>query len=274
MEIISLPNYRWFWFSLVAPIIMSCLAHQALSQVEPNTVAFTFRYYEVSTRLETGQALSMPNQYYAIRSDGSVSQGSLDERYGQRSISNKNKRTQVMIYDYRKLKSTLDFSYIPVSPQKEDTRADCNPNIGQPSRDLTYLGVDNVGDYLTYRYQELVTVPDGGKHEIIYWYSPALNCYPIQTVVHMYDSEGILTNENERKGKISLGEPEDSLFDIPDDYVEVQPSGILKASLLQMVGDREGTAAAEQYAIPSTMQQMLDMQDKRYEDARAKRLPQ
>lgn len=66
---------------------------------------------------------------------------------------------------------------------------------------------------------------DGATRIADRWESPALNCFPLREIITPPAKAGVKVPHNERQvTKVVAGEPDASLFGIPQDFVERSPS--------------------------------------------------
>jgi hypothetical protein len=261
---------KWISFGVLplGALVFGFLVHQSRSQMIHGSLPFTAHYSETSTNTLTGRVVQMPLLYMAVRSDGTTSSGSLNQRTGYRRIRSRQAKKEVTVNDFLKLKTTLDYGYIPFTPPRRTMPADCRPH----GSEFSSLGVEMIGDYRAYRYQFMTVLTDGSKREYTQWLAPDLGCWEIQQTTRGYDSRGVLDGLFEKKVvEITPGEPDDALFAVPDAYVEVKPSEREKALHLQNVTDREGSERATKREIPLSIETRWAQADERYEAVANKR---
>jgi hypothetical protein len=256
---------KWGFVGLVIVGLTYVFVHKTLSQDDQTRVPFIARYTETDTDPRTGRSAQRQQLFVAIRSDGSTSLGSFDQRYGWRRITNRAAKVQITVADNLKLKTTYDYSYIPFTSTHHVFPADCRPP------EHSSLGVEMVNGHEAYHYQAINVLSRGERIQSDVWLAPDLNCYELKHTVQRYNASDVLDNVFEKDvTELTLGEPPSTLFAIPEDYVEVKDSEREKASFLQNVADREGRDAAAQYVIPPGVQQYWEQLDKRYESVKAK----
>jgi hypothetical protein len=259
----KLTKLMTFMSGIFALALIGLFTFESMSQIrqQHTATAFTARYSETSTDTATERTAQRQHLYWAVRSDGSISAGSLDERYGQRSVLDYSKKLDVTLSDPLKLKTTRDYSYLDVPRKNTPKSPDC-----RPEGSVVSLGTDTIGSYKVYGFQKVNAQPGGAREEADQWLAPELDCWNIRYVVRRFDGNGHLTGLFERKtSAIVEGEPEEKLFEIPEGYSETKPSEMEKAVILQMVTDREGVSGASEHVIPSHLQFMWSEQDAHYD---------
>jgi len=270
MNIVRRRSAKWMYLGMlpIVALIVGFLAHQSRSQINQGSVPFTARYTETSTNTLTGRAVQMPLLYMAVRSDGTTSSGSLDQRVGYSRIRSRQEKREVTVNDFLKLKTTLDYWYILLTAPRRAMPSDCRPE----GSGVSSFGAEMIGNYAAYRYQRITVLRDGTKREFTQWLAPDLGCWEIQQTTHRYNSKGVLDGLFEKKvTEITPGEPNDALFAIPNDYVEVKTSERQKAVLLQNVTDREGSASASKHEIPLSVESQWKQADDHYDAVANKR---
>jgi hypothetical protein len=254
-----LRRHKWVaLFVLSSASIYAVFVHYTQSQVP---VTFTARYIESSTDVIRGRTAVKQPLYWAVRSDGATSGGWLDPKEGYRRITSPSARWEADLSDPLKLKTTLDYSYITLTVPRRSKPADCRPS----GPVVTLSGLEMIGDYRAYRYRLIMPRSGGEKEEADQWFAPDLNCWDIQLRARKYDVSGNLTGLFEKKvTELTLGEPDEALFAVPADYIEVAPSERSKRALLRSIYERGGSDAVARYAIPSSLQSMWKHLDERY----------
>ncbi len=119
-------------------------------------IAFTAYYTETSTDPTTGRSFQKQQLYWATRGDGTISFGWLDRQYGWRILRNPSSKTEVTVADPQKLKTTLDYSYIPLNIGRPRHPSDCRPDAG-----VSLMGMDTINDFEAYHYQRQTILRDG-----------------------------------------------------------------------------------------------------------------
>jgi hypothetical protein len=244
MKIIKSQDVKWLFWGLIPLIVMSSvfLIHQTRSQVVDDWVPFTAFYTETSQNVTTLKTLQIPQLYAAVRSDGSRSSGSLDLRLGYRKIKDRRENKDITISDFLKLKSTLDYSYIPISTPRRLITSDCRTAAGVGAQ---LIGYDTIAGYDAFHYQLSTVLSDKTKRELNQWLVPDLGCWEIRQLSRKLNTEGVLQGIFEKTiTKVIPGDPDISLFNIPADYKEVKSSDLERALHQQKVTDRDGVYGA------------------------------
>jgi hypothetical protein len=255
---------KWLAIVAVAAPAIYLLAYHSMSQVVEMQTPFTVSFAEISTNPVSGRTFQKPQLYFAARSDGSSVLGSSDLRNGWRRIRNPKEKFEVTVADSLKLKTTLDYSYLPIFSAKKSHAADCY------QKGAALIGIETVQGYRTYHYQRINALANRGKHQIDQWLAPDLNCYDIRTTGQRYNMDGIVDGVFEKRVlEILPGEPEVKLFAIPDDYAEVASSVREKAMTLRMISDREGADAAAKHIIPISVEKTWSRLDEHYDSVKS-----
>ena len=245
-------------FALALCVLVVFALNSTVRGQEPS-LPFTALYNETSTDPTTGHTAQKQNLYWALRSDGAISTGWLDDRHGQRNIRDIRGMRDVTLSDFHKLKTTVDFSNLGIAIPSRSKLSDCRPDAT-----VSFLGTGRVEGYDTFRYQRITPLGDG-RVEATEWYAPGLGCWCIQAEGRRYDSEGTLTGLFVKKTtRVLPGDPDGSFFDVPDEYAETTPSDREKTVLLQSVKDREGSSGSADFRISPAVQSLLESQDDVY----------
>jgi hypothetical protein len=248
------------WSFPVTTLVFGLFAYRSMSQVHQPLTPFTARYSEMSSNPQTGRTVHKQQLDWAVKSDGSVSRGSLEGRYGQRTILDFTAKREVTVSDALKIKTTHDYSYIAGNAHPRSQPSDCRPGGA-----ITSLGMDLILGYKAYGYRRTTALAAEGRMDTDQWFSPDLNCWEIKLVAHKYNVDGTLTGLFEKNiSEIVVGEPSDSLFDIPEEYAETKPSEREKTVLLQMVKDREGSERAANHKVPNSVSESWIARDEKY----------
>lgn len=264
MSVIGSFRTKWIYVSMIvfAALIVGLSSFHSKLQIGDDTVPFTARYAETSVNPITGQTVQMPLLYMAVRSDGTISSGSMDPRLGYRRIRNRQHKVEVTVSDFLRIKTTLDHGYIPFTPPRRALRPDCRPRV----EGVEAIGVRAVAGFRAYGYRMVRVLPDGSKREHVQWLAPDLGCWEIQQVTRRYDPKGTLEGVFEKKAlEVELGDPDSSLFRVPEDYREVKPSERARAVHLLNVADREGSEMAAKHRIPLGVEARWAHEDEHYE---------
>lgn len=249
-------------FAVVAGVIFIglCALRWQIGQADRN-VPFTAEYVRKSSNLVRGTTLEM-EMFYAVRSDGVKSEGLRGIFPRRRTVTNVTEKRKVELSDAYRLKTTYDYQPFPFTVRRLKYGPRCSP----PDSSYTYVGEDSILGYRAYHYLGPAYQEEHGSEETHYWYSPDLNCFMIQAVAYKRDRTGKTTVKFERKmGRIKLGEPDEDLFAVPDDYREVTPSEFEKTLLYGMVQEREGYEGVRRFAIPPGTQRYFATLDENYE---------
>jgi hypothetical protein len=167
----------------------------------------------------------------------------------------------VKVADGLKMKTTYDYSYIGVKPPAQKPAPSCLPRGSVYS----LVGDERIAGFEAHHYQRLSTLPDGETLEDHDWFAPGLGCFQIQRIQYRRDAKGNLTGVFEKKPvQVQTGEPENSLFMVPDTYREMKPSDLERAVLLQAVEEREGYDAVQRHKIPAGVEQNWARMDSHY----------
>jgi hypothetical protein len=270
MNIIRERNTKWVSTAILTIFVLICFyAYQSRSENTQRHTPFTARYTETSTNQLTGIATQRAYLYHAVRGDGTISFGSLVPQLGYRRIRSRIEKKEVSVTDSLKLKTTLDYSYLPITLPRHAMPSDCSPQ----GPGVSSLGIETILNYTAYRYKRIVVRPDGTKREMTQWFAPDLQCWEIQQITRKYDAAGDLSGVFEKKmTEVTTGEPDDGLFAIRNDYAEVTPSAREKAALLQNIMDREGLDGVARHKIPPSMELLWKQQDEYYDSVMRKRL--
>jgi hypothetical protein len=238
--------------------------------------AFTLRYSETSTSRLRGTAFTK-RLFFAVRADGSTSSGSTEDKNFERRITDFSKKVETRLADGVRLKSTRDYSFAFAGkdlPSRRSMSPTCTPSV----RDSVYtlLGVEQILGHRTYHYQHKWSSQDGTQYDEHHWYAPELGCYEIQSKTYRRDSAGNLTGVFDRTSlSIDMGEPDPELFRIPEEYREVKPSELSRASLQAFATAREGSVAAADVLQkePESVKKHLAALDAEYDSLRQRRVP-
>ena len=211
--------------------------------------AFFIEYIESSTDVTTGKSVQK-QMFWAERADGSVCDGANGSIDGGRRVRIGPKKLEVRISDTLKQKSTFNYgTMISGTLVRRPPPTNCTP---PPKTGYHLLGEEVVRGFQAHHYQYPPKVLPGGKTDDVHeWAAPELNCFEVKTVTYTRNKAGVLTNIFERKTtNVVQGEPDSSLFEVPEEYQEVLPSELERGLLLNLVRQREGYEAAKKYVIP------------------------
>ena len=149
MNVVGRRRINWLRLGmlLMGGLILGAVVHQTRSQIQPNQAPFTARYTETSTNTLTSRTLQKPLLFIAVRSDGVTSSGSLDQQIGFRLIKDRHTKREVTVNDFLRLKTTLDYGYIPFTPPRRALSPDCRPDASG----FTALGSEMIVNHQAYR---------------------------------------------------------------------------------------------------------------------------
>ncbi len=266
---------KWGAISIACLILAYSAVRYSISQAQWRPMPFTAEFTESSTSLLTGKSFTR-SKYWAIRQDGATSYGTVGEYNGMRKIVNLPERKEVSLSDRLKLKSTQDFSYLQKRLRmRNKLDSMCRPPASRPEGAYSLIGEEVIGGFHAYHYQAPIEMRrDGTSFEDNYWLSPQLNCFELQHIAYWRDSSGATTDIFEKKtSRVTLGDPQSDLFDVPADYREVKPSELQRSVLLANVQDREGFEPASRHRIPLKVEQWLAVLDSFYDKVKRRQVP-
>ena len=187
------------------------------TQRSPFTVELSERYLNPIT-LEVNTEARLIN---ALRSDGSTAHSrAISGEVMSRQVIDVPSRRNAVVSDPDKTKSTRYFAESErLEIQRNAKRVDCAPN-GQerPSREEMVMGVralvfeseSKLGSQLL---------------KLTQWVAPELRCAEVRSVAEkLNQNREVIARTEKIPVAIRMGEPDASLFRIPDEYVELAPS--------------------------------------------------
>jgi hypothetical protein len=228
--------------------------------------AFTVLYQTNIRSIKTGNTLSM-RYVEAHRTDRSTMEPLQDNKFAVRRVLLVPEKKEVQVGDALGMKSTLDYSAAYAAQSRTSSgpsqivRSRCAPN---PNIQADYVGEDTVFGVADFGYRRVNVDSDGTSEVIETWYAPELSCFPLKVDSQLKSPSGAVIGVFERRTvKITLGEPDSKLFDIPATYTEVQPSIMLKQLTLEQMSTDGATDESKTSAI-TRMQKYCDREDRKY----------
>jgi hypothetical protein len=166
-----------------------------------------------------------------FRSDGSyrVSQTNVDH------VENI-QLTRVTLWDEQAGRKTVVSPGVRTTTSYKSNRAPLQYSCRQE-----ILDAPEAGEFLGHRVVEIVReedLEDGSSIRFQEWYAPELNCLQVYSEGKRMDADGNFLDSNiHRANAIVLGEPDPSLFVVPDNYSEVMPSELVRMEMENMFGE-------------------------------------
>ena len=194
-------------------------------QTKLNVKPFTATKVIMSFSSQTGEYLTARQQQYAIRSDGTqvVWMTKIDP-LGQPKIS---KTVYDVPLERKRSADELTESYVttPMSGIAHSLQHRAGVCAGQP------LASERVFGYEVVRTEDefAIPTPAGGRFRHVRYQAPSLNCYTMREEAYKSKGDGPLVRF-EVKEVVSLleGEPDPSLFELPEGYTERTPTEMLR----------------------------------------------
>ena len=194
-------------------------------QTKLNVKPFTATKVIMSFSSQTGEYLTARQQQYAIRSDGTqvVWMTKIDP-LGQRKVS---KTVFDVPLERKRSADELTESYVttPMSGIAHSLQHRAGVCAGQP------LASERIFGYEVVRTEDefAIPTPAGGRFRHVRYQAPSLNCYTMREEAYKSKGDGPLVRF-EVKEVVSLleGEPDPSLFELPEGYTERTPTEMLR----------------------------------------------
>jgi hypothetical protein len=180
----------------------------------------------------SGTASVIRSRFFARRSNGARASGPSGSDDGSqiREVILLAEGKSILISDLTRTKCTF-YSQSPdrTTEAPKDTggpNVQVEANCRKAANERAYLiGGETVLGIPAYRYDSRETDAQGQTEELARWLSPALGCRALREIGKKYGPGGSLIGQFERHAvQVLRGEPDDALFQVPEDYVEVRPS--------------------------------------------------
>ncbi|MGE5646733.1 MAG: hypothetical protein ACM336_13170 [Acidobacteriota bacterium] len=191
----------------------------------------------------------MKHLVQAYRADSSRATAPIDRSSSQaRSVTLLPEGMKVDISDRGELKSTR---YFRVPPGTKTFRAWRGPRCEyQGGIPLAYKGQDVINGFEVYGYETVREEPPSKKILRTAWFAKDLGCYEMKLHEEVQDGSGKVISVFERTAvKITPGDPDPSLFDVPPSYREVPPSEMERNLITLLAKDRGDISATPDQAI-------------------------
>jgi hypothetical protein len=168
----------------------------------------------------------------AVKSDGSrvtisLTPGGSRSKFGDRLVVLPLQAKEVYVLDDLKLKTTTPLP--PPAKPNDVSQVAINPSCAGISYQSVFLKKDTFLSYDTYVYQRTGSTPQGGTQTITYWFAPQLDCVMLESYLEVKEPSGVSKTFRNYTTSVQIGEPDPSLFIVPDEYTEVSPSGMENA---------------------------------------------
>jgi hypothetical protein len=185
-----------------------------------------------SYTIQGGKPYLLQHSTYATKSDGSymVERREFSWKFGfstgtKREILRASDSSYSIVYDHVRMKSSTRLQYSNFQAEslrgKYDPATQCASPFGATAPVTPeVIGEEEVLGYKTFK----LNLP-AGNEKVTVWRAPELGCFQIKLEMKGYDKEGNLVDDyREIPLDIRLGEPDDSLLSVPNDYQEAPPS--------------------------------------------------
>lgn len=225
----------------------------------------------VEERMSNGLGVTglVRTRFHALRSDGARASGpfGMDDGSQIREVILPAQAKSILVSDLTRTKCTFSARRL-LSPGwthgSKESRAPynlgstCENAAGEKA---SRIGSETILGFPAYLYDSRQTFVNGDTEELVRWLSPALGCRALRETGRKYDPGRNLIGHFERRViQIVLGEPEDALFHVPEEYREVSPSEQSLAIHRALYPQRD---------LPPKWSAMLDRLDRRYQREQA-----
>ncbi len=219
------------WGALGAILVSSLIvaANQVASASRGRLAAFTVEYVESAVSPTAGRSINR-DLYWAFRGDGAFSHGERGPRSARRTVMDLAGRREVIVSDTEAMKVTYDLSNrLTGNERRRIPPKDC----AAPARpDYRFVGNETLLGYNTYVYEHEKQLPDQSREITRYWLAPDLLCFELKTISTRRSGQDEVTNVFQKVVlRVVPGEPDATLFSVPDAYLEVPPSAFEKRLL-------------------------------------------
>lgn len=188
--------------------------------------AFTIHEVERSTNVAIGNTLES-RRILATRSDGAAVTAPLDKQsYRARTIMLPREGKKLVIVDNLRAQSTMYYPAKTADVRAKGTNPNCAPK-SMPNAAPTMLGQYDFLGFKVFKYEHTSKRPGQESIKWTYWYAPDLDSTALKFLAERRADNGILLTQFERYAEfVVLGEPDPSLFVVPDTYRELPPSAV------------------------------------------------
>lgn len=259
---------------LATGVFLSRLLYsQATPNLPPPRQPFTFEWVEKGNAVKSGRTLGR-RLYRAVRADHSTSSGPVVkevdslEAIMQRRITLVPKLTTVTVHDASRTTST---EYFAPPPQHATFKKRDNPSDDCASRVKSglFVAATNILNVRAIQYRSQSQIVNDEIKTDDLWVAPTLGCEPIQIKTEWRGTDGVLRDTFEKiPVRITLGEPDSSLFRVPAEYKEVPPSEQEELVSRGTLGSIRGEAAERAYKPTKEQLEQWKRLDQRYFESR------